>query len=55
MNDHKEGALNHSEGTAFQFGLACGIAQGHREALAIFQGVLAAGEPDQSRHYEVLT
>jgi hypothetical protein len=54
MHEHKEGALNRSDGTEFQFGHACGVAQGHAEAKAIFEQVLAAGEPDQGKHYETL-
>jgi hypothetical protein len=56
MNEHKDGALNHSEGDAFQYGKACGVAQGHREALKIFQDAIAADDNDgQSKHFTVLT
>lgn len=56
MNEHKDGALNHSEGDAFQFGKACGVHHGHREALKILQDAIAADDNDgQSKHFKVLT
>ena len=56
MNEHKDGALDHSEGDAFQYGRACGVAQGHRDALNILKEAIAADDNDgQSKHFKVLT
>ena len=53
MAKHTAGALNHSNGNAFKYGLACGIHQGHREAKDIFESVLEADEPSQLEHLKI--
>lgn len=56
MNEHKDGALNHSEGDAFKFGQVCGVHQGHREALELLKSaILNADNDGQSKHFQVLT